>query len=567
MTTTILSFRHLLKRTSTRATTKCRFQHIDPHFHHYQSSCNNALLIRCFSSDGPITSKLHEMIQQGQIEPDSHQAQAAKELDRIYYDLSKQKPPPLPSESTTNSSPNASGGGGGGFFGGLFGGGSSAAPEPTPSTPISTSPPIIGAYMYGGVGCGKTFLMNLLYDSIDSTSVPEWYNDKQKVHYHQFMLNVHQHMHEQRKINPQGDLIAPVVVQILKDGRLLCLDEFQVTDVADALILQRLYEGLWQAGCVVIATSNRPPNDLYKDGLQRDRFIPFIHLMEQKCSIINLLESDTDYRRLIKEKTTNNNNDTNSLNGDSQHLQHQHQQPTSNSALLDDAGNLQQLYYTKGQHVPYREFYYQIAGDKPSNSMSIKTATGRQVKIPSACPARRLAKFSFEELCKRALGAADYLVIGKQFETVFVHDIPKLTIHHVNWLRRFITFVDAMYELNVKLVLHTHASDINEIFIVDNKDQFVQDEVFAFDRTLSRLDEMSSSQYILKNQWSGDGGDAGIDKDEENRAIEQEPQSQQELIMDIPMSTGEDYGSQLIRIPPPPLPKLRATPMNINAID
>ncbi|KAL3945394.1 MAG: hypothetical protein SGBAC_000527 [Bacillariaceae sp.] len=293
-----------------------------------------------------------------------------------------------------------------------------------------------------------------------------WAENKQKVHYHKFMLDVHQHMHQERKINPQGDLIAPVVERVLEKGRFLCLDEFQVTDVADALILQRLFGGLWEQGCVLVATSNRPPRNLYLHGLQRDRFLPFIDLLETKCAVVNMLDSETDYRML-----------TPFASGD------------------------HPVYFSKGQTNKCDALFDKLVEGSQVAPTHLETQ-GRKVKVPKASLSHSVAHFSFHDLCETAMGAADYLVIGQNFETVFCHGIPKLTIDHVNWLRRFITFVDNMYELKVTLVLQTDADSIDDIFVVDNKEDYSQDEVFAFDRSRSRLEEMAGKEY-LSQKWLG----------------------------------------------------------------
>lgn len=406
---------------------------------------------RSLSSSGPVTSKLNELIERGSAQPDTHQFRAAKELDRVYKDLIANDPPPRTKSSSTSDSSSS-----GSFFGNIFGNDASS----NSLNAIIKGKSTTGAYVYGGVGCGKTFLMTLLYDAVDSGS---WSNDKQKVHYHKFMLDVHQHMHEVRQREPQADLIAPVVERVLENGRLLCLDEFQVTDVADALILQRLFQGLWDQGCILVATSNRPPRDLYLHGLQRDRFIPFIDMLEEKCGVVNMLDSETDYR----------------MGGT----------PSSS----------QPVYFSKMSE--FESFFEKLVDGRPVKSTFLVTQ-GRQVKIPMGCSTKSIARFSFQDLCERALGAADYIVIAKNYSTVFCHSIPKLSIHHVNWLRRFITFVDSMYEAQVKLVLHTDAASIDDIFVVDNKKDYSQDEVFAFDRSRSRLEEMASKEYLSK-KWVG----------------------------------------------------------------
>lgn len=338
--------------------------------------------------------------------------------------------------------------------------------------------------------------MNLFYDSIDSGP---WANDKQKVHFHKFMLQVHQHMHQQRKAQKDpknngngGDLITPVVDEILKQGRLLCLDEFQVTDVADAMILQLLFDGLWKKGCVLIATSNRPPSDLYLHGLQRDRFLPFIDRLQQQCTVVDLLDSETDYRMLANATSSSGISDG-SVNSNGEDQQQQQQQPV--------------VYFTKGgpaSSKQFRNLFYKLAENHPTNPTSLSTQ-GRTVPIPLACVKKRIAFFDFADLCQKAMGAADYLVIASTFSTVFCHNIPKLTVNELNWLRRFITFVDTMYELKVTLVLHTAqpVDSVRDLFSVEgDKKSYSQDEVFAFDRTLSRLEEMSSPKY-LKSQWLG----------------------------------------------------------------
>ncbi|KAL3900355.1 MAG: hypothetical protein SGARI_006259, partial [Bacillariaceae sp.] len=245
-------------------------------------------------SDGPVSFRLQELISRGSIQPDPHQLLAAQELDRVYHDLIQNKPPPLlevasPSSTTTENETS--------LFGSFFGKATEAVE--TLGLHSNNNTIIPGVYTYGGVGCGKTFLMDILFHSIDHGP---WESDKQMVHYHKFMLNVHQFMHQARK-EQQGqsnnDLIGPVVHHILENGRLLCLDEFQVTDVADAMILKELFERLWDQGCVLITTSNRPPKDLYLRGLQRERFLPFISLLEEKCHVVSLMDNETDYRMMM----------------------------------------------------------------------------------------------------------------------------------------------------------------------------------------------------------------------------------------------------------------------------
>lgn len=243
--------------------------------------------------------------------------------------------------------------------------------------------------------------MNLFYDSLVDGP---WAKEKQKVHFHKFMLQVHQEMHMARKASnsKESDAILPAVIEkTVQQGRLLCLDEFQVTDVADALILQRLFTGLWENGCVVVATSNRPPDDLYLNGLQRDRFLPFIDLIKKRCEIVSMWDSDIDYRLIQKMQS----------------------------------GTVPVFFAGKESRKEFDDLFYDLVGAKSVQPTALQTQ-GRKVKIPLASVSGGIARFSFEDLCQKALGAADYLVIGHHFHTVFVENIPILTLNELNWVRR-----------------------------------------------------------------------------------------------------------------------------------
>jgi predicted ATPase len=341
--------------------------------------------------------------------------------------------------------------------------------NPTTTTTTTTTTPR-GVYLHGGVGCGKTFCMNLFFREAPMES-------KQMVHFHSFMLSVHQDMHDAKKTNKKDGggaaILDHVVSNIKQRGQLICFDEFQVTDVADAMLLQRLFTSLIDDhGCIIVATSNRPPTDLYLGGLQRDRFLPFIQLLESKCDVVDMWDSETDYRLVqgnramnvyfVVGTTTDNNNN-------------------NNMTALE----------------LYNATFHAMTQGSTVKSTHL-TTQGRLVYIPRAALARGICRFTFQDLCQKALGAADYLVIGHTFHTVFVEDIPKLGIHEINWVRRFIVFVDAMYESHVKLVVLAEGQP-EELFTVDleNKDH---DEVFAFDRTRSRLEEMRSTAYLTK-RW------------------------------------------------------------------
>jgi protein AFG1 len=368
--------------------------------------------------------------------------------------------------------------------------------ESAAKKPATCTSEIRGVYLHGGVGCGKTFLMNrIFHDSLAGTA---WAGELQKTHFHKFMLRVHQEMHVARQINhssihrsssssSRSDAILPSVVEkVAAAGRLLCFDEFQVTDVADALILQRLFTGLWEKGCVVVATSNRQPDDLYLHGLQRDRFLPFIEQVKSNCESVSLWESDTDYRLLMKRMDEN---ETTLTINDDEHVFKNSHRPKK----------LRRVYFAGGREA-WKDFdaqFYDMAGGAAVSPTSLRTQ-GRNVTIPQAALANGICRFTFEDLCQKALGAADYLLLGQHFHTVFLEQIPILKLEHVNWVRRFIIFVDSMYECNCKLILHAKTAPV-DIFQPGAEAESI-DEVFAFHRTVSRLQEMSSQTYLLKQQ-------------------------------------------------------------------
>lgn len=301
-----------------------------------------------------------------------------------------------------------------------------------------------GIYMYGDVGRGKSMLMDLLFDTVQNTH-------KRRVHFHAFMLEVHAFIHDwrQRETKSDTDPIVSLANSITEKYWLLCFDEFQVTDVADAMILGRLFEHLFQQGVVIVATSNRIPNDLYKDGLNRELFVPFIEMIKDQLDVLHL-DGGTDYRldRLAKNTV--------------------YFSPCDNAAEREMKRIFEEL--TEGS-VPHS---------------IILTTQGRNLEVKMC--ARNVALFDFEELCSRPLGASDYLTLVEHFHSVLLANVPQLSAARRNEAKRFVTLVDILYEAGANLVISAE---------VKAEDLYVEgDGNFEFARTVSRLMEMRSEDYL-----------------------------------------------------------------------
>ena len=301
-----------------------------------------------------------------------------------------------------------------------------------------------GLYMFGGVGRGKSMLMDLFFELAPVAT-------KQRVHFHAFMAQVHDRLHawRQKTKGSKADPLPELAAELAEEAWLLCFDEFHVVNVADAMILSRLFTGLFDLGVVVVATSNFPPDRLYEGGLQRENFLPFIELLKDRLDIL-ALEGGTDYR-----------------------LARLREMEVYHSPLGEDAAAaLDQAFarLTEGASV---------GGD----SLTIK---GRELQVPAA--ARGVARFDFAGLCEEPLGAEDYLALAGRYHTLVLSDVPVLGKKKRDASRRFMILIDALYEHRVKLIVSAAAQP--EALYPEGP------EAFEFQRTASRLSEMQSQDYV-----------------------------------------------------------------------
>jgi cell division protein ZapE len=371
------------------------------------------------AADGPLAA-YEALVAQEILRPDDGQAAIAQELQAFFKHLAEH-------EDGAKSGLR-------GFFSGRK----------------KDIPKLCGLYVWGDVGRGKSMLMDLFYDKVEGVN-------KRRVHFHAFMQEVHSRIHSWRQLKPQADLIKWVAEELANEVQILCLDEMQVHDITDASILSRLFTLLFQQGVLVVFTSNRPPMELYKNGIQRDQFVPFIELIERHMNVLKIM-SDTDYR-------------------------------------LEQLRAIRQSFLYP-LDAPAAEFlhstYEALTQSQPSDPVTLEVH-GRRILIEKTT--RGVAWMTFAELCERPLGAADFLEIASVFHTVLLQDIPELSPEKRNEANRFVTFIDALYEHRVKLIC-TAAAPPEHLYPKG-------DGSFEFERTVSRLLEMQSERYMGLEHVSG----------------------------------------------------------------
>ena len=380
-----------------------------------------AALIKAGDYRDPITA-YRALLDDGRLKPDPAQALAAEKLHSLHHAVAHYNP--------------ASGEKG---WLARFG----IGPKERATAPH-------GLYLYGGVGRGKSMMMDLFYQTLPD-HIP-----RRRVHFHDFMLDIHRRLHarrhENRRTGIDADPLMAVARDVIKQAWLICFDEFHVVDIADAMILGRLFTALFAAGAVVVATSNWAPDDLYKDGLQRPLFLPFIDVLKQRLDVFHL-DHGIDYR-LARV-----------MAGPVYHY------PLGPQADRHLSGLFATL--TEGKQVTPHQIDVQ----------------GRQLSVTRQ--AEDVAWFDFDELCERPLGAIDYLAIADTYKNVLIANVPRLKADQRNAAKRFMTLIDVLYERKRRVMITAAAAP--ESLYQEGQ------HAFEFERTISRLQEMVSRDYWQKS--------------------------------------------------------------------
>ena len=376
-------------------------------------------------------SQYQALISSGAIEPDAAQAEVAGAFADLERRLADYKPPRKQ-----------------GLFGRLFGDKDEAPPR--------------GLYVHGEVGRGKTMLMDLFFQASPV-------EHKRRAHFHEFMADVHERIYAYRQETSRGklangDVIALTANAIFDEAWLLCFDEFHVTDIADAMILGRLFAKLFELGTVVVATSNVAPDDLYKGGLNRALFLPFIAQIAEHMDVMRL-DARTDFRL---EK----------LAGVKMWL-----------VPADDAAS-----------SALDKAWAKLTGKAPCKPRDI-SIKGRTLHVP--CSSHGVARFSFADLCETPLAASDYLRLARDYHTILVDRVPAMDYSDRNAAKRFITLIDALYDNAVKLMASAEADPLSLYLAAEGN------EANEFKRTSSRLIEMSSESYLARPHGHKDSAASG----------------------------------------------------------
>ena len=388
-------------------------------------------------SKGPVAAAYELKVDAGEVRRDDAQVALAAKFDALHESLVSLPPVPVRTEEPTESSFTSSGP--------LLLARSLASAQSFLRKKFhlwSFGPPPRGIYIHGPVGVGKSFLMDLFYASVNVPDDSRCNNDshkhakitKRRVHFHEFMLDVHHRIFVYKQKHPRDDAIPIIAQQLAQEAQLLCFDEFQVTDVADAMILKRLFLLLLDWNVVVVATSNRSPDALYEGGINRSLFLPFIDMLKHTFDIISMEDSPKDYRletRADGQSYFWSNKDVHGDNTSENNIQAQLEEIFGGTAPATEAEVIHVLF-------------------------------GRTVQVARLND--RCAWFDFSELCYQPLGAADYISLCNQFPILIIDRVPQLDANQLNEARRFVTLIDACYESRTRLVLAAKVP-LDELFV------------------------------------------------------------------------------------------------------
>ncbi|MCF6320304.1 MAG: AFG1 family ATPase [Rhizobiaceae bacterium] len=374
---------------------------------------------------GPVRRVYDQKVLAGEIVAEPEQIALAAKLDQLITDISAKR---LSSKSSS--------------LGWLFG-------KKTEENPTKD-----GLYIWGDVGRGKTYLMDIFFSICD-------FLPKRRVHFNDFMQETHQHIHDHRQNYKSGntkqkDPIPPVARLLASKSKVLCFDEFHVSDITDAMLLGRLFKVLFDEGTIIVATSNVQPANLYRDGFNRQLFTPFIELLQVKLNVHEML-AGSDYRLL---KLGAENMYSWPLNERAKHA-------------MQDTWNL-------------------LTENAKPEEQTIELK-GRQLVVPQA--ARSVARFHFDQLCREARSAEDYLAIARQYKTIMIDDVPVLSAEERNEAKRFIMLIDVLYDNKCRVIISAEGPPDTIYQVASGK------EAFEFARTVSRLIELQSQDY----NEAGDG--------------------------------------------------------------
>ena len=387
---------------------------------------------------GPVTAAYERKVDAGEVQRDYAQVALAAKLDAMHQSLAALPPVPMctghqKEGSTTSSGPR--------LLGRSLASAQSFLRKKLHLWSFGPSPR--GIYIHGPVGVGKSFLMDLFYalvnapdddSSCKNNSHKQAKITKRRVHFHEFMLDVHHRIFIYKQEHPRGDAIPIVAQQLAQEAQLLCFDEFQVTDVADAMILKRLFLFLSYWNVVVVATSNRAPDALYEGGINRSLFLPFIDMLKHTFDIISMEDSQKDYRLESGGDGQSYFWSNKDIHGD-------------NSVNNNIQAQLEEIFGGTASTI---------------EAESIPVLFGRSVQVARLND--QCAWFDFSELCYQPLGAADYISLCRRFPVIIMERVPQLDANHLNEARRFVTLIDACYESRTRLVLAAQVP-LDELFV------------------------------------------------------------------------------------------------------